>query len=124
MAADFEQVFERYRAQTFFGSLNGIRFVCIFMVLWHHSPLSALYLDVNRVFGRGFVGVDFFFVLSGFLITTLLLREERHTGRISLVGFYKRRLLRIVPVYFLVVTAVSAYFVLWKGREELAPLVP
>ena len=70
------------------------------------------------------MGVDFFFVLSGFLITTLLLREERHTGRISLVGFYKRRLLRIVPVYFLVVTAVSAYFVLWKGREELAPLVP
>ena len=119
-----DAAFRRYRDVTFFGSLNGVRFLCIIAVMWHHSPAHGAFGDGMRLLGRGFTGVDFFFVLSGFLITTLLLREEARDGRFSLAGFYRRRLLRIVPVYFLVVTAVSAYYVLWKGRDDLAPLVP
>lgn len=116
--------YRRYRDVSFFGSLNGVRFLCIIAVMWHHSPAHGAIEDGLRLLRRGFTGVDFFFVLSGFLITTLLLREEARDGRFSLAGFYRRRLLRIVPVYFLVVTAVSAYYVLWKGRDDLAPLVP
>src|SRR4051794_34314030 len=51
----------------------------------------------------GFVGVDVFFVLSGFLITGLLLREHASTGRISFRGFYRRRIKRILPAATLVI---------------------
>ena len=110
-----------YRDRRRFGNLDGLRFICIFMVLWHHfTPFP--YLEQWMGFRRGFLGVDFFFVLSGFLITTLLLREASQTGRISLRNFYLRRILRIVPVYFFVVTCVSAYYILVKGRTELLEL--
>lgn len=114
--------FATYRAQVRFGNLDGLRFLCIAMVLWHHSP--PLSQDVLALFGRGFFGVNFFFILSGFLITTLLLREGDRTGRISLKGFYLRRALRILPVYFFVVTCVGAYFIFAKGRSDLLEIWP
>lgn len=95
-----------------FGSLDGLRFFCILAVLWHHSPVLGAMQAPPEFLTRGFLGVDFFFVLSGFLITTLLLREQASTGRFSLSGFYRRRFLRIVPAYLVLVTAVSAWFVL------------
>lgn len=66
----------------------------------------------------GFVGVDIFFVISGFLITGLLLREHDRTGRISFSDFYKRRIKRILPaaVLVLLVTSVAAFFVFNKVR--------
>ena len=112
-----------YLARRRFGSLDGLRCLCIAAVLWHHSPL----MDPNgpvQLLARGFVGVDMFFVLSGFLITTLLLREERATGRISLSAFYWRRALRILPAYLLLLTAMSVYWIGIKDRHELLPLVP
>lgn len=114
---------DRFRAQRFFGSLNGLRFVCIVAVMWHHSPLNHA-PEGLRLLGRGFVGVDFFFVLSGFLITTLLLREEETRGRISIPQFYWRRALRILPVYFLLVTAMALYWIVVKDRTHLTGLVP
>ncbi len=116
--------FQSFKEVRFFSGLNGLRFLCILMVVWHHSPAHGSLGETWRILGRGFAGVDFFFVLSGFLITTLLLREEDRFGRFSLRGFYIRRILRIVPIYFLVVTAVAGYYVLVKGRADLAPLVP
>ncbi|WP_370741208.1 acyltransferase family protein [Thalassovita mangrovi] len=118
------RAFQAYRATTRFGSLDGLRALCIGAVLWHHSPLTPAYLDHLQLAGRGFAGVDFFFVLSGYLITTLLLREEAATGGFSLRGFYKRRILRIVPVYFLVVTLAAGYFIGWKGQGQWAGLLP
>lgn len=111
-----------YIATRHFANLDGLRFLCIAMVLWHHTPLwegSAV-----RLLSRGFLGVDFFFVLSGFLITTLLLRERRAFGDFSLKDFYLRRLLRIVPVYYFVVLVVSGYFILVGGRQDYTGLVP
>lgn len=92
------------------------------MVLWHHalpqgSPVSYFLL-------RGFLGVDIFFVLSGYLITTVLLREAEAYGRFSLRDFYLRRILRILPPLYAIVTLVSLYFVWFQGRGELAELVP
>jgi len=111
-----------YRARTRFANLDGLRFICIAMVLWHHAqPVSG---DLSPALSRGFLGVDFFFVLSGYLITTLLLREADRFGHFNLKHFYIRRLIRIVPVYFFVVGAVSFYYVVIKGETELAALIP
>ncbi len=116
--------YNRYRETRFFGSLNGLRFLCIIAVLWHHSPAFGS-LEVRPILlTRGFLGVDFFFVLSGFLITTLLLREEARDGQFSIRGFYRRRILRIVPAYFLVVTAAVLWFAVFKGQSEHWPRVP
>ncbi len=121
-AQEADAAFEAYRARSRFGNLDGLRFICIFMVLWHHNPMVPS--DVMQLFGRGFLGVDFFFVLSGFLITTLLLRETARTGKFSMRNFYIRRLLRIVPVYFFVVTCVALYYIGVDGRTELIRLLP
>lgn len=114
------QAHAQYRAVTRFKNLDGVRFIAIAMVLWHHAqPLTSV-----RLLDRGFLGVDFFFVLSGFLITTLLLREAALRGRFSLPAFYMRRALRIIPVYFFVVSGVGAYYVLLRGDSALAGLLP
>ncbi len=93
-------IYDAYLRRRHFGSLDGLRALCIGAVLWHHSPLMDPASPV-QLLTRGFTGVDMFFVLSGFLITTLLLREEQATGRISLSAFYWRRALRILPGYLL-----------------------
>lgn len=114
--------FRGYLERRHFANLDGLRFVCISMVLWHHATPGDL--QEIQVLSRGFLGVDFFFVLSGFLITTLLLREARDYGQFSIRDFYIRRALRILPVYVFVVSAVSFYYVGIKGRSDLADLVP
>jgi len=107
-----------------FASLDGLRFICIAAVLWHHGLVWPDLYKSSGLFGRGYVGVDFFFVLSGFLITTLLLRERAEKGRFDLRAFYWRRVLRIVPVYYLVVTVAGLYAVLRGDGAQAAELLP
>jgi peptidoglycan/LPS O-acetylase OafA/YrhL len=76
------------------------------MVVWHHAHPGFAALPLTR---NGFLGVDLFFVLSGFLITALLMHERETTGGISLRNFYIRRSLRIFPLYYLVLLALLAY---------------
>lgn len=114
---------DAYLRRRHFGSLDGLRALCIGAVLWHHSPLMDPASPV-QLLTRGFTGVDMFFVLSGFLITTLLLREEQSTGGISLSAFYWRRGLRILPGYLLLLSAMSVCWIGVKGQYELVPLVP
>lgn len=114
-----------YRDKQYFGSLDGLRAFCILLVLWHHSPVPLPDLDTYpQIFRRGFTGVDFFFVLSGYLITTLLLREEDRNGRFSIAGFYRRRVLRIVPVYFLVVTLCAIWWIGVRGQTQWWAYLP
>jgi peptidoglycan/LPS O-acetylase OafA/YrhL len=91
------QSHDLYRTRSRFGTLDGLRFLCIAAVLWHHSPVLGAMPAPTTNLQRGFLGVDFFFVLSGFLITTLLLREEQRDGSFSLTGSYIRRARRILP---------------------------
>ncbi len=81
--------------------LDGLRALAILLVIFAHSRFPGDHLQILRMLrGRsGFLGVQIFFVLSGFLITTLMLREVHRTGRLHLGYFYFRRALRIVPVY-------------------------
>lgn len=91
----------------YYPSLDGLRFFAFFLVFLHHSllnvsspnPLLNFFLVIIEK--NGWVGVDLFFVLSGFLITTLLIKEKQHFGSFSLKNFWIRRALRIWPLYFL-----------------------
>jgi peptidoglycan/LPS O-acetylase OafA/YrhL len=88
-----------------FGSLDGLRALSIVAVIWLHSWWETPYytrLEALPVLRQGFYGVQVFFVVSGFLITTLLLREMERYGTISLRDFYIRRALRIWPLYYAV----------------------
>ena len=95
--------------------LNGMRAIAVTAVVWHHSHPGIAELALTR---RGFLGVDIFFVLSGFLITTLLLRERAEFGAISLRQFYVRRTLRIFPLYYAVLLALAAYFTFARQASE------
>lgn len=100
---------EQFRAQRTFGALDALRAVSILAVIWHHTaPTPGPEYSTTR----GFLGVDLFFVISGFLIVTLLLRERERTGTISLSSFYVRRSLRIFPVYYAVLGLLSVLFLL------------
>jgi peptidoglycan/LPS O-acetylase OafA/YrhL/Flp pilus assembly protein TadD len=86
-------------------ALDGLRAVAILMVIAYH----------DRVLRGGFLGVDVFFVLSGFLITSILLREWNATGTIRLPRFYARRFLRLAPALCLFV------FVAWALVHWIKP---
>ena len=94
--------YEAYRSTKFFGSLDGLRALSILAVIWHHCGWQKVPGEW-AIAGTGYLGVHLFFVISGFLITTLLLREKEDTGRISLRDFYIRRTLRIFPLYYTVI---------------------
>ena len=113
--------YAQFRNTRYFASLDGIRFVCILMVVWHHGMPRSDY--GFRLANQGYLGVDFFFVLSGFLITTLLLREADQYGRFSIRKFIVRRTLRILPAYYFVVTIVGLYYLLVKN-SEIGHLLP
>ena len=82
--------------------MDGLRAACIGMVLFSHLIGTVGFpLEPNRFEGFTLLGVRTFFVLSGFLITTILLNERRRTGTISFSRFYFRRALRIFPVCYL-----------------------
>lgn len=94
------------QSSGFRPDLEGLRGVAILLVLAFHAGIPG--------FGGGFVGVDVFFVLSGFLITGLLLREREVHGGVSLRAFYARRARRILPaaaVVLVITLIVAAFFV-------------
>ena len=84
----------QYRA-----SIDGLRALAVILVLLFHGRVG--------LFSGGYIGVDVFFVISGYLITTLIVKDQA-TGHFSLVGFYERRIRRIFPALFLVVFATLA----------------
>ena len=100
---------QQFMATNFFGSLNGIRAMAILAVLWHHVERSVP-SSTLLVLNHGHLGVDMFFIMSGFLIVTLLLRERDRSGAISLGKFYSRRSLRIFPLYYAILGLLTVAF--------------
>ena len=106
---------------SYFPALDGLRAICILLVIFNHTHCHY------PPFIYGWVGVDIFFVLSGFLITTLLLRERESYGSLSLKGFYTRRAFRILPVYFAVLAGYLLLIPLlrdWKRWQEMKLALP
>ncbi len=98
--------------RIYFENLDGLRFICFALIFFYHGFATEYQYIVEdptyhflkyELFSNGNLGVNFFFVLSGFLITYLLIQEKRNHGRIHLVKFWMRRILRIWPVYFFAV---------------------
>lgn len=93
--------------KVYYPSLDGLRFIAFLFVFLDSSTkyysASNLFLQNLALFlhNNGWVGVDLFFVLSGFLITTLLLQERKIYGSFSLKDFWIRRALRLLPLYYL-----------------------
>ena len=90
------------------GDIEGLRAVATFLVLPYHAGLM--------LFPGGFVGVDVFFVISGFVITGQLLKEVDRSGRVSLVGFYARRAKRLLPAACLVLAATAVMVWAWVPK--------
>jgi peptidoglycan/LPS O-acetylase OafA/YrhL len=90
----------RWDGMGFRPDVQGLRAIAVGLVLASHAGLPHT--------AGGYVGVDVFFVLSGFLITSLLVKEVFDTGRISIAGFYARRARRILPAASAVTVATAA----------------
>lgn len=103
-------------AEGYRPDIDGVRALAVCVVVAYHVGLPG--------FGGGFVGVDVFFVVSGFLITGLLLRELERTGRVDWAAFYARRVRRLLPalaVMVLTTLALGAVLLLpWKEQPALA----
>lgn len=101
--------------KTHFPGLNSLRFFAALFVLIGHIPMNQASLGLpnphyGAAFYRGAPAVSFFFTLSGFLITFLLLEEVRKTGDVHVRSFYLRRVCRIWPLYFLIVFFGLAFY--------------
>ena len=92
--------------------IQGLRALAVLLVVVYH-------LWPGRISG-GYVGVDVFFVLSGFLITGILLKEQERSGRVSLPRFYARRARRLLPAgsVVLVLTVIASYLCLGESRDN------
>ncbi len=95
-------------------ALDGLRALAVAAVLAYHADLSWA--------KGGFLGVDAFFVLSGFLITSLLIKEWRATGTIDLPAFWARRARRLLPALFLLLAGIAGYALVFAEPEELDKL--
>ncbi len=93
--------------RSFRPDIEGLRAVAILLVLGYHADLLWL--------SGGFVGVDVFFVISGFLITRLLFESQRKHGRVQLVEFYVRRMKRLLPAATVVTLSVLVAARMWSG---------
>lgn len=113
--------------KVYFKNLDGIRFIAAFLVLLHHAfyfkeNYSPGFAIVNHMLDdAGRIGVNLFFVLSGFLISYLLFVEKDKTGTVSYRNFYIRRALRIWPLYYacgLILTFVGPFVAQQLGLQD------
>lgn len=117
------RAYSEWRSTRFFPGLEGLRAVAALMVVFHHAR-------THRLWGwlEGWNGVTLFFVLSGFLITTLALREESERGSLRWRAFVVRRCFRILPVYlaslFLYAAAMAALGVGAAHKQSFMHALP
>ena len=97
--------------KTYRSEIDGLRSLAIIGVLFYHAEIV---FDSFRIFPGGFLGVDIFFVISGYLITNLILKEYQLKNSFSFKNFYKRRVKRLLPSLLIVVivSSIFSYFLL------------
>jgi peptidoglycan/LPS O-acetylase OafA/YrhL len=106
--------YDEFRRTRYFRAIDGLRAVSILLVVGFHTDTWAF------GFLNGRLGVSIFFVISGFLITTLCLREEEERGRVSIARFYMRRACRILPLYYIALAVYLTVYVAlnFHGRSH------
>ena len=100
-------------------SLDGLRAISIVLVVLSHASGTVNFESIQFLRDLGNFGVRVFFVISGFLITTLLLKEQAKTGGISIRNFYLRRTFRIFPAFYFFVAVIGALNL--SGMVSLLP---
>lgn len=115
---------------TYFENLDGLRFFCFLSIFFYHSFDTEFdyiresrihYFIRHEIFVNANLGVNFFFVLSGFLITYLIIREKEQNGRINITRFWTRRILRIWPLYYFSVFFGFVIFPILKSSFGQVP---
>src|SRR5260221_9169985 len=118
------------KQKIFFPNLDGLRFFSFLVVFFSHifytesdhiKNESWYKIFKGRLFSDGDIGVSFFFVLSGFLITYLLIKEKEFTGKVDISSFYIRRTLRIWPLYYFCVFFGFVIFPILKSYFGKVP---
>ncbi len=96
----------QYKSPLFRPDIEGLRAIAVLLVVCAHYAIPG--------FSGGFIGVDIFFVISGYLITGILVREHEASGRIALLRFYSNRLRRLLPALatMLVFSGIAVYYLL------------
>ncbi|MCB0819932.1 MAG: acyltransferase [Bacteroidetes bacterium] len=118
MSTETPAIPKKSSERIFFPGLDGLRFIAaglviLFHVEWKRSWFGHInYLDINFFHTVGYFGVTLFFVLSGFLITYLILKEQEKEKTVNVLHFYIRRVLRIWPLYFFII--LTGFF-LWPN---------
>src|SRR4051794_34806500 len=90
--------------------LDGMRALAVVAVMLYHANHSWL--------SGGFLGVEVFFVISGYLITLLLIGEQERNGRVNLKQFYVRRARRLLPAVITMMSGVAVYMALFKRQPQ------
>jgi peptidoglycan/LPS O-acetylase OafA/YrhL len=94
--------------------LDGLRGLSVLAVIAYHAGFSA--------FHGGFLGVEVFFVVSGYLITTLLLEEHERSATVSLRSFWVRRARRLLPALAVVLVATTVWVLIWGSPEQASQM--
>ena len=91
--------------------IDGLRTIAVFAVILYHAQVNIL---GHNVFKGGFIGVDIFFVISGYLISSLILKEFKLNGNFSFIDFYQRRARRILPalLFIILLSLPFSWFIL------------
>lgn len=95
--------------------IDGLRAIAVVAVIIYHTEI---FIGKSQFLKGGYLGVDVFFVISGFLITSIILNEFQRTGNISIRGFYERRARRLLPALFIVilVSILVGWYVLYPSQ--------
>ena len=107
--------FSSFSHFSYIPALDGLRALSILLVMGFHQLGPATGWLGQKL--SGWAGVDLFFIISGFLISSILLKEQDREGTFSLKNFYARRWLRICPAYYLFLAFMFG-FMLWRGQHD------
>ncbi len=90
--------------------VNGLRGIAVMGAVFYHAEMI---FQSFRIFPGGFLGVDVFIVISGYLMTSIILKEYQKTQGFSFTNYYKRRIKRLLPALLVVIffTSIVSYFV-------------